>query len=407
MIFIILIITFIFAYITSFIIKPFIAVFFGNKIKRSQRKDDQYYREQYNESRKHIESLDKGFLKSVAETLHGSDCSEEEYITTQRKKEEKEYNSTLDLYSFCLSFLCILVLIGFVFLKENKDSPTKLEKPKNPIAEKEADFRKYCKGLKKDTLESDFLKLTDLQEQADMMKKRAKVLYKQGLITRSQYQQAKDSRSVIGQKYNQYSFCLNAKADYRRAIATTLKKESQEKVKDNAKQPKKDDSNIKGCSHGYWWDGDSCVYKKFTNSEIKKACQHCIKHYNCMIKIFETTGKFPKLSALNICEKGRLECWQLKEFLRDNKFISEKHKEQYNSLFEGPKFYWHAFPDLYKHCSEKRKVPYHCKTAHCRSNNPNGIYFVTEECDYKNRIESFKFLRDVYCGKLQKQFFKL
>ncbi len=407
MIFIILITIFIVAYLTSFIIKPFIAVFFGNKIKKTQKKDDQYYREKYNESRKHIDSLNKGFLKSVAETLHGADCSEEEYIITQREKEEKEYKSTLDLYSFGLSFVCILVLIGFSLLKGNKDDPTDPAKPKNPIAEKKAHFQKTCDGLKKDTLESDFLKLADLQEQADMNKKRAKVLYKQGLIPRSQYQKAKDTRSAIGQKYNQYYFCLHAKEDYRRSIATAVKEESQEEINNNSKQSKKEDSDTKGCSHGYWWDGDSCVYKRFTNSEIQETCQHCIKYYNCMINIFKTAGGVPKMSVLNTCNRGRLECRKLEEFLRDNKFISEKHKEQYNSLFEGPKFYWHAFPDLYKHCSEKRKTPYRCKTDYCRSKNPNGIYFLTQECELKNQIEMYKFSRDLYCGRLQKQFFKL
>ena len=124
-----------------------------------------------------------------------------------------------------------------------------------------------------------------------------------------------------------------------------------------------------------------------------------------MINSLQKTGEFS--TKANICDSRSLECWQLEEFLINNRFISEAHRTQYNALFGGPKFYWDAFPNLYKRCSEKRKVPYRCKTDYCRSNNPNGIYFFTKECELKNQIEMYKFLRDLYCGKLQKKFFKL
>ena len=394
MIFIIFIVGFFIVYLASIIIKPFIAVFFGNKIKETLKKDNQYYREKYKESRKHIDNLDKGFLKSVAETLHGSDCSEEEYITTQRKKEEKEYNSTLELYSFGVSFVCILILIGFGFLKVNEDNPPEPAKSKNLIVEKKVRFQKDCEGLKADTLESDFLKLDSLREQADMKKRRAKILYKQGLILRSQYQQVKDNRSAIYTKWGQYANCVNAQEDYRRAIATVLKETSKEEI-NRVKSPKKDNSPVLIHSPS--------PTKRYTNLEIKETCQHCIKYYNCMIKRSEKilyTGKYPQ--GLNPCvvDKGYSECSQLTTFLENSKFISKKHKEQFS---RSP---WHAFPDYYKHCSKTKKVS--CKTSTCWSNNPSGVYDVAvSQCNVKNQIESWKFLKDAYCGKLQKKFFKL
>lgn len=236
------------SYLISFLIKPFVAVFYGDKIKeklKSLRKEDLYYKEQYKESRKYIDSLDKGFLKSVSDAFHGSDCTEEEYVVKKKEEEKKgieqSYDSELSVYSFGLSFLCILGLVGFVFLK---DDPAEPQKTKNPIAENKVYFKRQCGGLDLKTIEADFIKLSALQEEADMMKKRAKNLYKNGLILHSQYQQAKDNRSAIGIKWNKYAFCIQARADYKRSIATTITETSQEPKKNNVNQSKKNESIV-------------------------------------------------------------------------------------------------------------------------------------------------------------------
>lgn len=390
-------ITYIISVIIKLFIKPFIVIFFGNKIKKNLKKDDQYYKEKYKKTRKYIDSLDKGFRKTMTYAWEGVDCSEEEYITTQKQNEEKAYHSTLNKYSFNLSFglsfLCIWVLVVLIISTGNKNNIAEPETPKNPVAEKKADFQKTCEGLKQDTLESDFLKLDRLKEQANMIKKRAKILYKQGLILHSQYQQAKDRRSAINQKWGQYWSCLNAKENYKRAIATISTEASQEETKNNTKQLKKDASPV--------FINSPPPQKRYTNSEITEACSHCINYYNCMIKTYEkylNSGIFPKSKICN----GEHECWQLRIFLKDNKFISKKHREKL--LSNNP---WHIFPNYYKpYCSETEKVS--CRTSTCWSNNPDGTYDLpTSQCDSRNQIEVFKFLKDSYCGKFQKQFFKL
>ena len=106
------------SYLFSFLIISFVAFFYGDKIKeklKSLRKEDSYYKEQYQQSRKYIDNLDKGFWKSISEAVRGSDCIEEEYIAKAKKKEkesiEKAYYSELSFYSFGISLLCVLGLI--------------------------------------------------------------------------------------------------------------------------------------------------------------------------------------------------------------------------------------------------------------------------------------------------------
>ena len=221
------------SYLIGFLVKPFVAFFYGNKIKEklsSLRKKDSYYKEQYRERRKHIDSLDKGFLKSISEAISGADCSEEDYVKEKKKAEEinikKSYESELSSYSFFISLSFILGLIVFGSVFEDDMSETK--KPENPVAEKKAYFKKSCENIDLKTIGSDFKKLSALQEEADMLKKRAKILYKSGLILRSQYQKAKDRRFAIGQKWLDYYSCIQAREDYRRSIAAAITETSQD-----------------------------------------------------------------------------------------------------------------------------------------------------------------------------------
>ena len=396
------------SYLLSFLFKPFIDFFYGDKIKKklnSLRKDDAYYREKYRESRKYIDSLDKGFLKSVGEAFHGSDCSEEDYITEKKKEEEKSiersYDSELSLYSFGLSFLCILGLVGFGFFStKQKQNP---EKPKNPIAEKKADFKRICEGLDLKTIEADFKNLSTLQEQSDMMKKRAKVLYKNGLILRSQYQQAKDNKSAIGINFNKYYFCIQAREDYKRSIAAVAEETEKEilhkKTESNTKQPENEPVVNIGAP----------IKKHWTDLEIKEACGHCATYYNCEIrsrhkvlqylKSFSIGSEIKVLSCAGDNPKSYTECNEWESFLSEN-FISKKHEDNfYNANYK-------TFPDYFEKCTEKQKVS--CITSYCRSNHPNGVYEVTtERCDLTGQIGVMKFSKAVYCGKLRNRFFKI
>ena len=119
----------------------------------------------------------------------------------------------VQFYKFIGFIFLVIWIVGLI------NEETETEKPqKNPIAEKHEDFERNCEGLKKETLEADFNKIAVAQEQADMLKKRAKILYKQGQIPRFQYQAVKDRRVAIGTQYNKYYFCLYAKTEYLKAM---------------------------------------------------------------------------------------------------------------------------------------------------------------------------------------------
>ena len=397
---VLLIILFI-SYLISFLVKPLVAFFYGDKIREklsSLRKKDSYYREQYKESRKYIDSLDKGFLKSVSEAFHGSNCTEEDYVTEKKKEEErsieKSYNSELSVYSFGVSLVCILGLIGFgaVF----KDDLPEQTKPKNPISEKKAYFKKQCEGLDLKTIEADFKKLSALQEEADMLKKRAKILYKNGLILHSQYQQAKDNRSAIGIKFNMHYFCIQAREDYRRSIATAITESSQETIENNASPTKTNEPLI----------NISSPVKQYTDSEIKEVCQHCITYYNCEINKYQKTlhrGKYINDAfscTSNVAlRKSYEECVKWQSFLLD-KFINEKKEK---AFYEAD---YTVFPDYFEKCTEKQKAS--CITSYCRSNHPSGVYEIpTFRCELKDHIGIMKFHKAAYCGKLRNRFFSL
>ena len=66
----------------------------------------------------------------------------------------------------------------------------------------------YCQGLNMDTLYEDRSKYKELTDQADMLERQTKNLYKQGQITYSQLQEAKDSRYNISKYWLKVEDCI-------------------------------------------------------------------------------------------------------------------------------------------------------------------------------------------------------
>ena len=165
-------------------------------------------------------------------------------------------------------------------------------------------------------------------------------------------------------------------------------------------------TNVRPCPRTHDLVNNKCVLKNYTALDIKQRCRHCKKHYNCLIEHNKNWLKGLRPSGRGIaCYNSKAElysdkkCTELREFL-ETKFINKK----YEDIYYGMSF--EKYPDRYELCPDKEKM--RCTSDHCKKDNPSGYFDVpTAECNLKNKIQGDRFMKDILCGDLQKEFFKL